>query len=782
MKIISLILLTCALAWGQVDYKKQAWTAHWISVPGYSSTEYGIYQFRKEVALSVVPESYVVYVSADNRYELYVNGEWIGFGPARGDISHWNYEEYDISPYLKPGKNWIAAKVWNEGEYRPEAQFSVRTGFLLQGVTDPSISTGTSWLGRRDESFAPLPLKVPFYYVAGPGEVRDLNKYTPDWETGKGEGWKPAQNIVRALPNTIVGPYGTTNIWMLQASILPPLERKIERLGKVVKAEGVSLNNFPKVKEPIHLPARKKVSLLLDQGYLTNAYPILQFSGGKGAKISLSYAEALYDDRMKKGNRNEVEGKKFIGRKDSLISAGRRGEVFRTYSYRTYRYLLMEVETQEEALEIEDLQSLFVGFPFQMKARMDSELGEMQDMLEVGWRTARLCAVDTYMDCPYYEQLQYIGDARIQALVSLYNSGDDRLLKNALNLMDQSRQPEGITLSRHPSYTPQYIPTFSLWYIGMLYDYLRYGSDIGFVKQKLSGVHQVLQYFQRYENEEGSLRDLPQWRFTDWVSAKDWKSGEGPFGADGGSAILDFQLLWAYQVAANLEKDLGVNVYREMYLKKAEKLKQMLRKRYWVAERGLFADRSEKDLYSQHANTLAILTETVTPEEAKTIARKLLEEKDLAPASIYFKYYLHWALVKAGRGEEYLSFLDDWRENLRLGLTTWAEMSDVSGSRSDCHAWGSSPNIEFYRILLGIDSDSPGFAKVKIQPHLGDLKQLSGEIPHPNGKISASYTLVDSQWKVQIALPNGVDGTFEWKGQKKALKPGLNDFMIKNSN
>jgi hypothetical protein len=53
---------------------------------------------------------------------------------------------------------------------------------------------------------------------------------------------------------------------------------------------------------------------------------------------------------------------------------------------------------------------------------------ELSKIFEIGWRTARLCAMETYMDCPYYEQLQYIGDARIQALISLFNSGDEELL------------------------------------------------------------------------------------------------------------------------------------------------------------------------------------------------------------------------------------------------------------------------------------------------------------------------------------------------------------------
>jgi len=78
---------------------------------------------------------------------------------------------------------------------------------------------------------------------------------------------------------------------------------------------------------------------------------------------------------------------------------------------------------------------------------------------------------------------------------------------------------------------------------------------------------------------------------------------------------------------------------------------------------------------------------------------------------------------------------------MNMGLTTWGETSDVNNTRSDCHAWGASPNIEFFRTILGIDSDAPGFTKVKIEPHLGIIKSIGGEIPHPNGKIKVKYEL-----------------------------------------
>jgi hypothetical protein len=134
--------------------------------------------------------------------------------------------------------------------------------------------------------------------------------------------------------------------------------------------------------------------------------------------------------------------------------------------------------------------------------------------------------------------------------------------------------------------------------------------------------------------------------------------------------------------------------------------------------------------------------------------------------------------VKAGLGNEYMNWLGIYRENIANGLTTWAEYSDVNTSRSDCHAWGSSPNIEFFRVVLGIDSDAPGFGKIKIEPHLGTLTKVSGEIPHPNGKVKVDYALKNGKWKIAVDLPSKTSGNFIWKGKLHLIKAGNNDLEL----
>ncbi|MBD0376945.1 MAG: alpha-rhamnosidase, partial [Flavisolibacter sp.] len=467
-------------------------------------------------------------------------------------------------------------------------------------------------------------------------------------------------------------------------------------------------------------------------------------------------------------------------KEDRIISNGSDHQQYTSLWWRTYRYLQLKVETASEPLVIEDLYGLFTGYPFQFTAKFNAGDAELSKILDVGWRTARLCAYETYMDCPYYEQLQYVGDTRIQALVSLYNSGDDRLMRHAIDLIDYSRMSEGITLSRYPTANAQQIPPFSLWWIGMLHDYRLYRSDAAFIKSKLPGMRQVLHFFNTYQQVDGSLKNTPYWNFTDWAEDTGWYRGVAPVGKDGASAALDLQLLWAYQLAAALEQELGMAAFATLYKTAAGQLQQTIRRKYWDAAKGLFADRAEKDLYSQHVNTLAILTGLVQGNEVKQIAQKIRDDKRLTEATIYFKYYVHQALIKAGLGNDYLNWLDIWRKNLAMGMTTWAEISDINRTRSDCHAWGAHPNIELFRTVLGIDTDAPGFARIKIEPHLGVLKNVSGEVPHPAGTIKAQYAVENNKTTAVIEVPKNVPAYLLWKGKRYELKAGKNTIALPN--
>ena len=115
----------------------------------------------------------------------------------------------------------------------------------------------------------------------------------------------------------------------------------------------------------------------------------------------------------------------------------------------------------------------------------------------------------------------------------------------------------------------------------MLHDYWMYGADTNFIKDKLAGARQVLNYFHNYQQADGSLKDVPYWMFTDWVKKKIGMLALGQWEKMASSALLDLQLLWACQLAADLENKAGIKAYASLYLQYAAQLKKTIRNKYW---------------------------------------------------------------------------------------------------------------------------------------------------------------------------------------------------------
>jgi len=362
---------------------QRPWNAQWIAAQGDNGKTYGVFYFRKTLDLAAKPVKFLVHLSADNRYKLYVNGTLVSLGPARGDTYYWNYETVDLAPYLSAGKNLVAALVWNEGQYSPAAQISVRTGFILQGNSpaEEILNTNDSWKGMHDVGHQPIP---GYFFAASKGEMVDMNQAVKgDWTALDFDDstWQSASKLGDGkLKGTAWG-----IDWALVPSTLPAREMIYQRLVKLRKANGVSVPAmFPQAKSTITIPANTSVSLLLDQTFLTNAFVTLNVSGGKDAGISIGYAESLYKKGTKgveKGNRNEIEGKEFVGRIDSLIADGSKGQSFTTLNFRTYRYIRLFVKTKDVPLVIDDLYGTFTGYPFKRTSNLTTDNTEMKKML-----------------------------------------------------------------------------------------------------------------------------------------------------------------------------------------------------------------------------------------------------------------------------------------------------------------------------------------------------------------------------------------------------------------
>lgn len=762
--------------------------AVWIAPPDVDLQAYGVYHFRRVLSLDRVPDSFVVHVSADNRYRLYVNGASVSSGPQRSDVMHWRYETVDLAPFLRRGDNVLAALVWNWGDQRPVAQHSHRTGFLMQASSpaEAAVTTDASWKVWSDDAYNPIPVTwadVQGYYASPPGEDMDAVKYPWGWKSAdfdasdwphalSQEGW--GAEIAQPRGSHSAGQAGW---WQLVERTIPQMDEHVVRFLSVRRASGKDSRGQPlrvatdgrflAGSGDLVVPANATASLLLDQGHLTNAYAILETSGGRDATITLTYAEATKDSAGQKGNRNEIEGKSVKGIHDVFRLDGGNDRVFETLWFRTYRYVQVDVVTADEPLRIRDLHGRFTGYPFELKARFAADQPWIDDMWEMNWRGARLCAWETFFDTPYYEQLQYIGDTRIQALMTLYMSGDDRLMRQAITHFDLSRIPEGITNSRYPSDLGQYIPTFSLLYVAMVNDYWMYRSDEAFVRRLLPGVRGVLAWFEQYVDDTGMLSPLPWWPFVDWA----WPGGNPPGAKDGHSTMISLQYVYALQRAAEMEDGMGLADAAARYRSLAAEVIERTRAQTWVADRGLFRDAPESETFSQQTNVMALLTDAIPVAEQPAVMERVLSDTSLTQATYYYSFYVLEALRKVGMANRYVEQLEPWRGMLALGLTTTPEKPEPT--RTDSHAWAAHPNYGLLATVLGIRPSAPGFATVEIAPALGPLQRAEGLVPHERGDI---HVLVERKGaagiRAQIELPEGLTGTFLWNGSRTTLRSG----------
>ncbi len=770
------------------DPQHREWTAGWITHPTAPLRDPLVLHFRRSLDINPVPARYVVRVSADNRFILYVNGHRVGEGPARGDLGHWRYERFDLAPLLKPGENVITATVWNWGVYAPVAQMSDRTAFLLESEATGSISISTpeGWRVEEERGRWPLERKsvtIQEYMAAGPGEEVDASKC--DWNanspTGTNALWVPVASPMRdsIFPDVNKAHSADTtgdNFWGLVPDLLPPMEYARISAGTVVRADTPDLRDFPG--RPATIAAGKHVHILLDRKTLTTAYPRLMVSGGKGSHIRLTYAEALYDKDQHKGDRDDVGTRVALGLNDSFLTDGGPHRYFEPLWWRTWRYLDLDIETAADPLTLESLTANFTAYPFEERARLQSGDADLDKIWEISWRTARLDAHETYMDTPYYEQLQYVGDTRIQALISYTVGGDDRLGRQALEAFNVSRIPEGITRSRYPSSLPQNIPTFSLLWIGMLRDYWMYRPDPEPVRSSMQGTRDVLAWFGQHVRPDGLLEKLPWWSFIDWVS-----SGETPtFDAQGESCVTTLQYLGALDDAAELEKHLGNEAIADDYRQRAGHTRSGILDKCWSNGRGLVSDNPDQKVFSQQANILAVLFDVTPKERQQEVLRKMLDiEPGTTPdgvlsASYYFRFYLARALEHAGMADDYLKSLDPWRKLLPLHFSTWPETPEPT--RSDSHAWTSHPIYDLLTLVAGIEPASPGFKTVRIAPHLGNLPSLSAVYPHPDGMVEVKYQRRGAGIDATITLPGKLEGEFLFQGMTRKLTPGVNQIAV----
>jgi hypothetical protein len=757
-----------------------AWNSKWITHPDIDKAAFGLVHFRNVVHLETVPEKFIIHVSGDNRYRLYINEQEVCYGPQLGDLRHWRYETIDIAPYLKPGENIFAAEVINWGIERSYGIISFKTGFLLQGNSEREFvanTGGSGWKVYKNEGVLEKPVLwrsggdiVGGFYAANPTDSIVAKKYPWGWKELNYDDltWKKPENIFSQPKVTA----GLGHGWILQPRTTGIQKNKKVPFARVIRSDVHDAKvGFQFGTKSLTIPAHSKKTLLIDQGYVTLGYPKLILSKGRDTRVKIRYSEALYDPSNKKGNRNELDGKLCKGMTDVYVMDGGIGRVFQPLWFRAFRFIQLEIETKEQPLMIDDYYNVFSASPIPVAASFNTFNQMLPKVWDLCWNTLKICAQDNLMSDAYYEQMQYVGDLRPHLMAYTALTGDMSYFRSAIEQFNNSRLPDGNITSCYPLKATFVHTTYSLIWIDMLHDMMMLEGDRHLLATYTGEIQEVFDYYESLINEKGLVGKSDYPVFIDWYEKG---GGSSSVNRDGNSAILTLNYAYTLNKASEIMTWLGFPGKANEYSAKSGSLAATVRSRCYDSNRGIYADDPERTFYDQRANILAVLAGDHTAEEKKALLQKTLDphtEFD-SHANLFYYFYLFEAMEKTGVGD-FLTALTPWKEILEAGMTATPEKRVEQNPRSEAHPWTAHPVHFYFSLLAGIQPSSPGFNTVRIAPMPGSLEKIEAKYPTRHGPVIVNLSFSKSG-KVtgDIILPDGMTGEFVWKGETLSLKEG----------
>ncbi|KAK5049544.1 hypothetical protein LTR84_004473 [Exophiala bonariae] len=590
------------------------------------------------------------------------------------------------------------------------------------------------------------------------------------------ETWYPAQVMsVKSMMLPVLEP------WKLTERPIPTLPEILMEMHSAVRMEGCidkyRWNEFVKG-VALSIPARQTVVVELDSLELTTGFLRLEFESLSTVEIRLMCSESYEtpmarsgpgSKRQKNDRTDHIDGKLY-GPSDFYISKPG-NNVFEPFWFRAFRYIQLEISTSSAPATFHSFRYRMTRYPLKVETTIKAS-SELENMWQISLNTLKNCMHETYEDCPFYEQNQFIMDSRLQMLFTYQISTDDRLARKTMQEFYASRRDDGLLEAQFPSPGRCVnIPQFSLFWILMVHDHMMYFGDQRLVKQYLGTIDGILDHFDARLNSLSlvGLFDEEMWPFVDWVT--EWHGSTGlhsmgiPKAYWNGAATYN-SLLYAFvlQHAADLCDFVHRPDTASEYRRRAMSLNEAVNAHCYDGE--LYLDGPNSQDRSQHPQVFAVLSGAIQGEAAAELMRRTIIDNSLPKCSYALSFYLLRAASQAGVYEELFIYLvAPWKKMMNQNLTTWAE-DDVM-FRSDCHGWSASPINEIVSKIFGISPASAAYACLKIEPSISLLPpQAEGNFVTRNGEVSLSWDetiglQVVSDHEVQVqAVIKGVNHVY----------------------
>lgn len=756
--------------------------------------------FRKTFTLNSMPRKARLRITADAEYRLFINGAYIGRGPAPNPPAHVSVDQFDVPVHLTQGENVIGVIVHHLGVPSFPRMLG-RAGLLAELTLDGrTISTDDSWLWHdawwnfTNERFSPF---------RGFTEELDAGKEPQGWTTGDHpprliamslarprpripfdpSGWKPAVVIgpvgckpwtnpeLRDIPPATdcdifpAGPARPKTV-LVAAPIPPDIPPKKQAAKQISDLAVVKPGTIPQVWDPhVHHDSDDPRNLLdgapfrvnsgqlivLDFGREVSGYPqISAHSDTAGSVLDIGYGEGFEADGrvsvMRQGNPDS----------DRLIL--RQGyQHLRTFHHRAFRYMVIAVRPKGE-VSISFPSVVESGYPVRERGSFTCSDTKLAKIWEVGRQTMRICMDQGFMDCPWRERGQYIGDGLAEGPVALYAFGDTTLMRRFLRQGMLCQPADGLLEPAYPSDWTAFhagrkdanrIPGYGLLWVVMLENYWRETGDDKLVAELRPTLRKLLAWFDPFRGPDGMLRKVPEWNFIDWAGLK----------PESEMACLNLQYLMALQSATALG---------ENHESQASQLAESFERAHWDVSRGLYRD--APGVYTVHANALALLALSPPFDKAARIIQGIRPQNGapqppilgesaarsdlLQPESPYFEGFVLRALCRYGRHDAALrTLIEKWWPMIERGATTFWE--SFAGQWSQCHAWSCEPTAMLSRDILGASYDAPT-RTITFAPRTVNLTWAEGITPLSCGDVKVRWDVKGDTFTTRINTPRGV--------------------------
>lgn len=370
---------------------------------------------------------------------------------------------------------------------------------------------------------------------------------------------------------------------------------------------------------------------------------------------------------------------------------------------------------------------------------------------EIGAYTVHLNMQEYLWDGIKRDRLVWLGDMHPEVSVISSVFGYNEVVPKSLDLI-RDVTPVSAWMNG--------ISSYSMWWVLIHEDWYLQNGNLEYLKQQQPYMTALLQRLVGYVGEDGKEK-LDGMRFLDWPTA------DNPVAVHEG---LQAMMKLTMESGSRIAKLYGDEQTAALC----------------AATAALLAKHTPA---SSGRKSPAALLSLAGLRESKDVSDNVLKKDGPADLSTFYGFYVLNALAKTGDIQTGLDFISKyWGGMIDMGATTfwedfdlaWMENAgridepvpagkkDIHGDygahcyvgfrHSFAHGWAGGPTAWLSNNVLGITPVAPGCAKVKITPHLGDLKWVEGTYPTPKGAIKVRHEKqADGTIKSEIKLPAGVE-------------------------